>query len=82
MLEEYQTQRWSLADWAEQGRGLMFLGRQPCKIIMNSKKSKEIRRFLFWTVPDTLFMPTHALLYSVTGVHLSSTDESKFSVND
>lgn len=38
MLEKHQTQSWSLADWAEQGKGLMYLGRLPCEIIMNSKE--------------------------------------------
>lgn len=46
MLEEHQTQSWSLADWAEQGRGLMYLGQLPCEIIMNSKELVDYKIFV------------------------------------
>lgn len=38
---EHQTQSCSLADGAEQRRGLMYLGRLPSEIIMNSKESVD-----------------------------------------
>lgn len=38
MLAEHQTQSWSFADWAEQGKGRVYLGRLSCEIIMNSKE--------------------------------------------
>lgn len=41
MLEEHQTQSWSLADLAEQGRVLMYLERLPSEIIMNSKELED-----------------------------------------
>lgn len=50
MLEEHQTQSWSLADWAEQGRGLMYLGRLPCEIIMNSKELVDFCSPLYLTL--------------------------------
>lgn len=46
MLEEHQTQSWSLADWAEQGRGLIYLGQLPCEIIMNSKELVDYKIFV------------------------------------
>lgn len=46
MLEELQTQSRSLADWAEQGRGLMYLGQLPCEIIMNSKELLDYKNFV------------------------------------
>lgn len=46
MLEEHQTQHWSLAVQAKQGRGLMYLGQRPCKIIMTSKELVDYEIFV------------------------------------
>lgn len=46
MLEEHQTQSWSLAHWAEKHRGVLYLGRLPCEIIMNNKELVDYEIFV------------------------------------
>lgn len=62
MLEEHQTQHWSLADRAKQGRGLMYLGQLPCKIIMTSKELVDYEIFVLHCTWHFL-RATHAFFF-------------------
>lgn len=77
MLEEHQTQHWSLADRAKQGRGLMYLGQLPCKIIMTSKELVDYEIFVLHCTWHFL-RATHAFFfYSLTRVHVPTLTPQK-----
>lgn len=78
MLEEHQTQHWSLADRAKQGRGLMYLGQLPCKIIMTSKELVDYEIFVLHCTWHFL-RATHAFFffYSLTRVRVPTLTPQK-----